>query len=97
MGVIASEGGGANTSALVTMILFGFGASVPLIAAGYGGRMFFQRNKGSLISASYYIKKLLGVSLLVLGFLVITGLDRSLEVLLIELSPRWLSDLTVSL
>jgi hypothetical protein len=39
-------------------------------------------------------KMLLGALLIVLGLLIVTGLDKRSETLLVNLSPTWLTDLT---
>ena len=41
-------------------------------------------------------KKILGVFLLVLGILIITGTDKTVEMWLLEISPDWLVRLTTS-
>jgi cytochrome c-type biogenesis protein len=40
------------------------------------------------------IKQAFGLFLVVIGLLVVTGLDRSVEAALVEVSPQWLTNIT---
>ncbi len=40
------------------------------------------------------MKQVLGLFLIAIGLLVVTGLDRSLEAGLVDISPQWLTNIT---
>ncbi len=90
---LASTEGGRLTSAGM-MLLFGIGASTPLLLIAYGARGFFERRKSQALQTTGAVKTLFGVLCLVLGFGVLTGADRWLEGAITDRLPdRWI-DLT---
>jgi cytochrome c-type biogenesis protein len=78
----------------VIMIAFGVGAAAPLFAIGLLSREALVRRRNQLISGGKHAKAALGLLLAVLGILILAGLDRRLETLLVAIYPQWLTDLT---
>jgi cytochrome c-type biogenesis protein len=78
----------------VTMALFGFGAALPLLLMGLASREAMMRWRGRLLNAGSAGKSALGILLIAVGLLILTGLDKSIEAALVEASPAWLTDLT---
>jgi cytochrome c biogenesis protein CcdA len=91
--ILAAKGENLGQVAL-TMIAFGIGAAVPLIAIGLLSREALSRWRGRLMEAGKGGKALLGGLLVAIGLLVATGLDKRLETLLVDASPAWLTRLT---
>jgi cytochrome c-type biogenesis protein len=79
------------------MATFGLGAGVPLVLLGLLSRQAMMRYRSRLFNAGKWGKRILGALLLVLGVLIISGLDKSLEKTLLEYSPEWLSNLSTSI
>ena len=52
------------------------------------------RRRNQLINGGKHAKAALGLLLAVLGILILAGLDRRLETLLVAIYPQWLTDLT---
>jgi cytochrome c-type biogenesis protein len=77
-----------------TMLAFGLGASLPLIALGALSRQLTTRRRGSLLALGRQGKTVLGAVAGLAGLLIVTGLDRPLESLLVNASPEWLTRLT---
>jgi cytochrome c biogenesis protein CcdA len=89
-----------------TMIIFGVGAALPLLALGMLSRELFVLWRGRVMRAGKSGKKLLGGIAILIGVMmgsgVVTGLfmdppiylDRELETFLVDASPDWLTDLT---
>ena len=77
----------------VTMLAFGIGAALPLLALGTVSREAMLRWRENLLSAGQGMKGGLGLLLVGIGVLVLTGLDKSLESVLVNASPQWLTDL----
>lgn len=50
--------------------------------------------RGGLLSAGHYGKQAFGVVMVILGILIATGLDKSLEGWILDRSPDWLTHLT---
>jgi cytochrome c-type biogenesis protein len=78
----------------LTMFAFGLGAALPLLLLGTVSRKTLQALRGGLVMAGQSLKVALGGALVVVGLMVITGLDKSLEANLVSISPEWLTDLT---
>jgi cytochrome c-type biogenesis protein len=94
--LIASQGDQLPQVALA-MFLFGVGAAVPLLLIGTVFRARLARLRGRLGQAGRTGKLLLGGGMVVAGAMVLTGLDKTLEVLLLNISPAWLTTLSTSL
>lgn len=82
------------TQVALTMLVFGVGAALPLLALGWLSRETMARWRGRLLAAGSGMKSALGLFLLVAGMFVITGADKALETFLVEVSPGWLTSLT---
>lgn len=90
---LASQGRNLGQVAAV-MALFGIGAALPLAIIGVGSRNFVAGNRARLLKAGALGKSLVGVLLLLVGVLILTGLDKDVEAALVALSPAWLTSLT---
>jgi cytochrome c biogenesis protein CcdA len=77
-----------------TMLLFGLGASSPLLAVGMLSREAMSRAGDRLLSAGRGLKAALGIALVLIGAAIVTGLDKRIETALVDASPQWLTDLT---
>ena len=91
--LLASQGNNLGQVALV-MTLFGIGAALPLAVIGSVSRRLFAGARGDLLRVGTYGKYALGALMAVLGLLMLTGWDRSLESYLVDVSPAWLTNLT---
>jgi cytochrome c biogenesis protein CcdA len=91
--VLAAKGEDLGQVAL-TMLAFGVGAALPLMALGFASREATQRWRGRLAEASKSGKMLLGALLVIVGLLVATSADKALETYLVNASPDWLNSLT---
>lgn len=80
--------------AAVVMAVFSVAAVLPLIAIGAASRQWFQRHRERLLQAGQWGRKLMGWSLLLIGLLVLTSLDKVLEAWLLALTPQWLVEFT---
>lgn len=88
--------GGENLGAMTgIMLVFGVGASIPLVALGFLSRAVLARWRGGLGSAGRIGKAILGLLLVTIGILILTKLDRQVEGWLNSVLPTSLLDLTV--
>jgi len=90
---LASQGRDLAQIALL-MITFGIGAAAPLVLIGCLSRASMMRIRGRLLSAGKYGKQLFGLALLVMGVLIATGTDKSLEAWILNQTPEWLTAVT---
>jgi len=91
--VLAARGESLDRVA-VTMLAFGIGASLPLLALGLLSRQTMLHVRGRLMTTGTGAKIGLGAVLAILGLLILTGLDKRLEALGVEHSPAWLTSIT---
>jgi len=91
--VLAAQGKNLAQVAL-TMVIFGFGAALPLLVLGAVSQEALKRRRTQLAKTGNFGKRALGVGLAVFGVLILSGLDRTLETYLVAVSPEWLTSLT---
>ena len=82
------------TYVALTMLAFGIGAALPLLAIGIMSREALMRWRNRLLAAGSGGKTLMGVVLVAIGVLILSGLDKRVEAILVEASPAWLTELT---
>ncbi len=86
---------GQNLShVFLVMLVFGFGAALPLLAFGTLSRAAFIRWRGVIAGSSKRGKLILGGIMLVFGVLILTGLNQTIEAYLVTHTPDWLLQLT---
>ena len=90
---LASQGQQLAQVALV-MLLFGLGAALPIVGLGMLSRQGMQKFRGKLLLLGGKGKQLLGMLVLALGIMMLTGTDKLVEAALLELVPEWLVRLT---
>jgi cytochrome c biogenesis protein CcdA len=78
----------------LTMLVFGIGAALPLLILGLLSRETLMRWRNRLMSAGKGVKMAMGGVLVAVGVLILSGLDKRLEAVLVEASPEWLTVLT---
>jgi cytochrome c-type biogenesis protein len=78
----------------LTMILFGIGSALPLLILGLLSREVLMKWRSQMLSLGGGLKSLLGMLLVLTGFLVLSGYDKQAEAFLVETSPDWLTELT---
>lgn len=93
---LASQGQDLGHVALM-MALFGLGAGIPLVLLGMLSRQATARFRGMLLGVGKTGKGLLGGVLLVMGILILTGIDKEFESFVLRISPGWLVELSSSI
>jgi hypothetical protein len=76
------------------MFAFGVGAALPLLVLGIFSREAMLRLRGRMMVVGHGMNAALGSVFVAIGLLVFLGLDKSVETILVEASPQWLTDLT---
>lgn len=93
---LASQGQDLGYVALM-MAMFGLGAGIPLVLLGMLSRQAMARFRDKLLGVGKAGKGLLGGVLLFMGILILTGMDKEFEALILHYSPYWLTELTSSI
>lgn len=83
--------------ATLVMAIFGIGASAPLIILGMLSRQAMMKFRDKMLAAGSAGKKILGILLLALGLMIVTGLDKKFETAVLNIAPDWLVQLTTSI
>jgi len=91
--VLASQGTHLPQVALL-MGVFGLGAALPVVALAYLSRAAMMKVRGKLMQAGKTGKMALGLIMVVLAAMILTGVDKPLEAWLVQISPQWLTSLT---
>lgn len=91
--LMASRGENLGAVAL-TMLAFGVGAALPLVALGFASRETIMRWRGRLMTGGKAGKAILGAFLVAVGVAIFTGFDKKIETALTAAAPEWLIDLT---
>lgn len=79
---------------VIVMAIFGIGAGLPLILLGMLSRQVMMNIRGKLFAAGKLGKQVLGGVMLLIGIMILTGLDKQLESFLVAISPDWLITLS---
>ena len=91
--VLASQGSQLPQVALL-MGLFGVGAALPIVVLAYVSRGAMLKMRGKLMQAGKTGKMILGVIMMALAVLILSGADKPVETWLVNQSPAWLTQLT---
>jgi cytochrome c-type biogenesis protein len=90
---LASQGRDLAQISLL-MLIFGIGAAAPLVLLGSLSRSSLMKVRGRLLNTGKYGKQLFGLVMLVLGIMIATGVDKSVESWILDRSPDWLTRIT---
>lgn len=91
--LLAAQGRDLGSVAF-TMLLFGLGAALPLVALGMLSREILMRWRERMLGLGRGLKAALGVVLVLTSGVILSGYDRALETALVNASPDWLTALT---
>lgn len=91
--VLAAQGRDLGQVAAI-MFGFGVGAAAPLLAMGLISREAAIRWRNKLLKTGSTMKVALGMLFVATGALILLGLDKKVETILVQVSPEWLTALT---
>jgi cytochrome c biogenesis protein CcdA len=80
----------------LTMALFAIGTALPLVALGFVSREALLRWRGRMLSTVRTGKVVAGIVLLTTGALILSGVDKGLETILVGVMPSWITDFAAS-
>ncbi|MGE4012074.1 MAG: cytochrome c biogenesis CcdA family protein [Alphaproteobacteria bacterium] len=92
--IAAASRGERLLDAFITFLAFGVGVAVALLAFAYGSRKALSMRKDRAASIARWGKPVMGVTLIVVGVMILTGIDKVLEAALVDLFPQWLINFT---
>jgi cytochrome c biogenesis protein CcdA len=85
--IAAASQGQDLISSFLIFLIFGLGVATSVLAFAYGSRRAFGERRKSLAALARYGKPLFGGALLVVGLMVVTGLDKVIEIALLDALP----------
>lgn len=91
--IMAARGENLGT-VILTMLAFGIGTSLPLLALASMSREALLRWRGRMLSASSGLKMVLGALLFIAGVMTLSGFDRTIQIGLERALPDWLVAIT---
>ena len=91
--VLASQGSHLPQVALL-MGVFGVGAAFPVVALAYISRGAMAKMRSTLLQTGRTGKLILGVVMVGVAAMILSGADKPVETWLVEHSPSWLTELT---
>ncbi len=96
LGAAIGLAAGARTAlyGFVLMVVFGLGASLPLLVVAYGSRSFFQTKRRWLIAVSTKAKPVFGMILILVATGILIGWDKKFETAVLNHLPQGWIDLT---
>lgn len=92
--VTLAASGHTALQALGTMFAFGVGAAIPMGLLAYGSRAAMGSKRNAMAQVGLWGKRIMGLGLVLVGTMVLTGVDHMVETVLTQHMPLWLVDLT---
>jgi cytochrome c biogenesis protein CcdA len=90
---LAAQGDSLPRAAVI-MLFFGIGATLPMLALAYGSRQAIAARRDWLVRMGRIAMPAMGVLLIVISLVVLSGLDKQAEAALLDVMPDWLVQLT---
>jgi cytochrome c-type biogenesis protein len=94
--IVAARGENLGMVAL-TMLVFGIGTSLPLLALAMMSREALMRWRGRMLGAACGLKMVLGILLIAAGAMTLSGFDRVVQTALEQALPDWLVAVTTQI
>ncbi|MES2932450.1 MAG: cytochrome c biogenesis CcdA family protein [Pseudomonadota bacterium] len=96
LGAAVTLAANRNTAleALITMFAFGIGAAIPMGLLAYGSRAAMGTRRKTMADVGRWGKRVMGLGLVLVAVLILSGADRAIETAFTNSMPAWLVDLT---
>ncbi|MEP2734694.1 MAG: cytochrome c biogenesis CcdA family protein [Erythrobacter sp.] len=78
----------------ITFLVFGLGVAASILIFAYGSRRAMRDRSKAMQTIAKYAKPAFGISLLLVGMFVITGLDKVIETALLDILPQSVVEFT---
>lgn len=92
--IAAASQGEDLLQAFLIFLVFALGVGISIVLFAFASRKAVGWNAKRLQSLARYAKPIFGLVLMLVGLLVLTGLDKQLEAAAIEIMPDWLVTFT---
>lgn len=92
--IAAASRGEDLASSLLIFLVFGLGVAASILALAYGSRRAMKERGQAMQAIARYAKPIFGIALLVVGMMIVTGLDKIVEAAVLDLMPQALVEFT---
>ncbi len=92
--LVASEG--SALSGGILLAFFGLGAALPLVGLSFASRAGFNALRDRLLPHMDALRRVFALLLVLIGFGILSGLDKKLESEILDAMPEWWINMTVS-
>lgn len=92
--IAAASRGDSLLGAFLIFLVFGMGVATSILAFAYGSRKALGARKASVQRLARYGKPMFAGALILVGGLILTGLDRVMEAWVLDAMPTWLVEFT---
>ena len=77
----------------LTMFVFAVGTALPLLLLGLMSREALMRWRGRMLATGSTGKMMLGVILVLMAAIILSGIDKPLEAALLQVTPTWMTEI----
>ena len=88
--IAAASQGEDLFQAFLVFLVFAIGVGISIVLFAYASRRVVGWNAKRLQSVARYAKPAFGIVLVLVGLLVLTGLDKQLEAAILDILPDWM-------
>ena len=92
--IAAASQGESLLSAFGIFLIFGLGVATSILAFAYGSRKALGEKGRALQAVARYAKPIFAVAVIAVGIMVLTGVDRMIEVWALDRAPQSLVEFT---
>lgn len=92
--IAAASQGESLASSFLIFLIFGLGVATSILIFAYGSRKALGERRKTMAVLAKYGKPLFGIALLLVGLMVVSGLDKAIETALLNVLPQGLLEFT---
>lgn len=82
---------------MILLAIFSIGSILPILFISYGTKSLVSKVQSKALQNSGRIKKILGIFCAIMAILILTGLDKKLEIMLLTLIPDFITNLSLAI
>lgn len=92
--IAAASRGESLAGAFLIFLVFGLGVATSILAFAYGSRKALGERRARFQALARYGKPLFGAALVLVGSLILSGVDKVVEAWMLGIMPLWLIEFT---
>ena len=82
---------------IILLGIFSIGAILPILFVSYGAKSLVQKMQSKILSNSDTVKKILGILCAIMAILILTGFDKKIEIIMLNLIPEFITNLSLTI